>query len=168
MIFQHTLPKVLSGEKTQTRRIVKPRDRYDDRRMIGHPPAVFTVSRHGIDPAPIVKWQVGQTYAAQPGRGKPAVARMRITDIRREDVRRISEADVTAEGFENIGDFWFLWINMHDPEYLDTYRYAKDCDYLDEYGFYDRPAARYDAWAITFELVLADDEFIQRYARDAR
>jgi hypothetical protein len=45
-----------------------------------------------------MKWRVGQTYAVQPGRTKPGIARIRITDIRQERLQEISEEDARAEG----------------------------------------------------------------------
>lgn len=164
MQFLHTWQAILEGRKTQTRRRVKPGD------MWSTPLSVVVIGRdHGrvIDTIPSGSWPsgsvyavyngsrtvyaVGKTYAVQPGRSKPAIARIRITDIRREDVRQISEEDALAEGFEDQKRFWETWIEMHDKTFLETYLYAADCDYLREYGFFERPSARYDAWALSFE-----------------
>lgn len=142
MIFQHTIDKVLSGEKTQTRRLVKP-----TQGIHAHAQGTVVTYNHvGI-------WKLGNAYAVQPGRGKKGVARIRITKIQREDARYISEDDALSEGFSGQTDFWHTWVDMHDSAFYETFVYAHDTDYLREYGFYDRPAARYDAWALTFQLV---------------
>lgn len=172
MIFQHTWEKVLSGEKTQTRRIVKPKTVFPsnmrstdntDGDWMWHG-KVFTASACkpgtgywglGYTEARI-KYEVGKTYAVQPGRGKKAVARIRILSIRREDVREISGQDVKAEGFDNRVAFMNVWLQMHDPEIYEIYR-----DYRFPHQEYkqaapflrSRPAERYDAWALTFEVV---------------
>jgi hypothetical protein len=52
MIFSMTIDKVLAGNKTVTTR------------------------RHAVP-----KYEIGKTYAAQPGRGKKAVCRIEITDV---------------------------------------------------------------------------------------
>jgi hypothetical protein len=157
MIFQHTWQQVLDGSKTQTRRLVKPgeigvrKGNYiyegdvllhiltDDKTV----PLEYVVANNRV------KWQVGHTYAVQPGRGKTNLyhyssymlrwdsihdtglpelgstidqskrvygdnwrqkmttypnswheARIRLTAIRQERLRNISEADAKAEGIE--------------------------------------------------------------------
>jgi hypothetical protein len=152
MQFQHSWQKILSGEKTQTRRLVHPRQRLVDRSQLGMPPAVVTFS--GLDdPAPRVLYYVGQTLAVQPARTAKAIARIRILNIWHDaDIRRISDTDALAEGFEYLPDFLFTWISMCDKSWLETYRYASDCGTLRDYGFYERPANRYNAWVLEFEL----------------
>lgn len=221
MIFQHTWKQVISGEKTQTRRIVKPTHR------ITTPLATEVIGKHSgrvIQTAPSsahgllgnhhvtvwsvwsgkrAQWEVGKTYAVQSYRNKPAVlirptdgvgvepvtytydleyeqslrydgrswmrdmgyreARIRITGIRREDVRHISEVDVKAEGFEFRLQFLQTWTQMHDKP---AYQVCMNDDLSDgdESGsvshwsawvswLHSRPAERYAAWVLTFELV---------------
>lgn len=86
MIFQHTVELVLSGRKSQTRRIVK-----SDK-----PPC-----------------RVGSTIAVQPGRGRPAVARVLVTGLRRERLGDISDEDIRAEGFDRREEFVLTWQAMH-------------------------------------------------------
>lgn len=92
MIFKPELAqKVLKGEKTQTRRLVRPGEvlvYFDDKKIVlsGEPTRT--------------KWVVGQTYAIQPGRTKAAIGRFKLLDIRRERVQDISEGDAIAEGVE--------------------------------------------------------------------
>ena len=141
MIFQYTWKKVLSGEKTQTRRIVKPGQEYAGALLHDIP---YVYRRTGI--AGMTKiYEVGKTYAVQPGRGKQTVytrwsdmtgtgsevlqqnyspelanwgwkpARIHILRMRREDVRCISEEDAKAEGCPSQFYFWDTWIKMYDP-----------------------------------------------------
>jgi hypothetical protein len=96
--------------------------------------------------------------------------RIRITAIRREDVRTISEADAKAEGFSNRFEFFEVWCGFHDkpaptkhteltadtvfdivrswdPQYAMPYLEDWKNQTLDK-----RPADRYTAWALTFEV----------------
>ena len=84
MIFQHTWEAVLSGTKTQTRR-----------RARG-------------------SYEIGCTYAVQPGRGKSAVGRIEITRIREAlCAGNISDADAAAEGFESVQAWRDVYQTMH-------------------------------------------------------
>lgn len=180
MIFQtqNAIDKILKGEKTQTRRIVKP----THRNLLGYwsdgtHEIISEVYNAGRD-RPL--YQIGKTYAVQPGRGKPGVVwyrgdnplwdketrwdvpcdgqnewwtplRIRILAIRREDVRNISEDDARAEGYDNTISFLIAWCTMHDkqafPKSITPDRYWR------ETLLAERPADRYDAWALTFEMV---------------
>ncbi len=164
MIFQHTWEKVLSGEKVQTRRIALPEpDGTGDYpcEMIAWPMGIMAVQR--IKPCQDrwrIIYQVGKTYAVQPGRGKPAVARIQITDIRREDVRNISDGDAKAEGFDSVPSFYFVWASIHDKAYVKAIATLNPADtWIPSIhgpwgaGLSRRPAALYDAWVLTFKLV---------------
>lgn len=61
MIFssEGAIPKILSGEKTQTRRLAKLVDWFQDG-------VVYNING-------VAKWQVGKSYAVQSGRGKPTI-----------------------------------------------------------------------------------------------
>lgn len=106
MIFQHTSDDVLNGDKTQTRRIIKPGEYAMVRIYEGYEwqeaadadtwPFCDIVSVHTSSGR--VKWVVGKDYAVQPGRGKKAVGRIRVTRIWRERVQDITEDDAHAEG----------------------------------------------------------------------
>lgn len=83
MIFQHTYERVLSGEKTQTRRL--------------RPPRVA----------------VGRSYAVQPGRGKKSVGRIIVTDLWQQRLGDISDDDARAEGYWNREEFFDSWRRIH-------------------------------------------------------
>lgn len=146
MIFQLTWQAVLEGRKSQTRRLVVPElDTLQNGAVIrcGEPPRV--------------RWKVGKDYAVQPGRGKESVARIEILSIRREDVRTISDADVKAEGFKTASDFFITWVKMHDKSVITPIIPDYHTGEIIWQGVHDylstRPAERYDAWAIEFEVV---------------
>lgn len=148
MIFQHTHEMVLSGRKTQTRRAIKLNDTfvwYD---------SVMYVSRSGKGERFFTPYQTCKTYAVQPGRGKKAIARIEITEIRREDVREISDEDVVAEGFTAFSGFIKTWIKMHDPKahlahQIEPMTSQRTFQWMSE----GRPPKLYQAWALTFRLV---------------
>jgi hypothetical protein len=154
MIFQHTYKQVLDGTKTQTRRLVKPGEE------LINPGFGATVLQEADNMTGYRnKWTVGRTYAVQPGRGKEAIGRIRITAIRREHIQDISITDIKAEGLEvphsimpygaETNDFWLnfgrdvfkasfgdLWNRVH---------YRPGTLYL------DNP----EVWVLEFELVEA-------------
>ena len=108
MIFSHTLDQVISGLKCQTRRPVKAGERFD--------PEVRAICKASGR----VMYQVGRSYAVQPGRGKPAVGRMLITNIRRETLESISESDAHCEGFSSKADFLTTWRAIHGARVSDV------------------------------------------------
>jgi len=160
MIFQHTHELVCAGTKTQTRRIQKP---WQVLMRFDRSGELFVCDTRTGRP----QWAVGKTYAVQPGRGKSAIGRIRITGIREQDVREISDADVRAEGFGCKVDFLKTWTQMHDMtafgylmvdlmvgEYqrlgitVPPHVWAEWENYLQ-----NRPAERYQAWVLEFQLV---------------
>lgn len=64
-----------------------------------------------------IKWEVGRTYAMCRGRGKPAYARFKLLEIRKENVQSITNLDAIDEGITH----WIkeqsasaLWKTMMD------------------------------------------------------
>lgn len=89
MIFRPVLvDRILAGNKTQTRRTV----RYH---------GGLRSDRYRFD----CTYKVGRSYAVQPGRGRKGVARIKVTDIRRERWKDITERDAIAEGFKRLDGF---------------------------------------------------------------
>lgn len=124
MLFQHTLELVLSGRKTQTRRIVTPKDSAER----GDDGAITAVKINGRD-----KYRVGKTYAVQPARGKPAVARIRMLVIERRKASEATTADARAEGVATREAFFEMWCSVHGADKMDA-----------------------EVWVLTFELVNED------------
>jgi hypothetical protein len=116
MLFKPELvAKILAGEKTQTRRVKRDED---------------TAWHEGVYPQaylPIVRvyrsgrllWQVGHSYALQPGYAKAAVGRILIESIRHcARASDISESDAVAEGFSSVSDFRALYSKINGAESL--------------------------------------------------
>ena len=104
MIFHGTWQMVLDGTKTQTRRLVKEGERF----VPGGCSFDDAVMRPGKGFADILKWEVGRTYAIQPGRGKKAVGCFLLVSLRREPLRSISFDDACAElGRSNRSFAWY-------------------------------------------------------------
>ncbi len=96
MIFSGGLhEKVLDGSKTVTRRPV----RYD-----------WPGDQMQLRPCP---YKVGKTYAVQPGRGKKALGRIRVTDAICIFLSEIDEAEARREGFENLHAFIEKWLSLY-------------------------------------------------------
>lgn len=81
-----------------------------------------TVTRRATSTNPHSPWwarrcdlKVGRTYAVCPGRGVPAVGRVRITAVELElfEPMRITEREARAEGFAGAADFCTTWRALH-------------------------------------------------------
>lgn len=92
-----------------------------------------TEIRCKVKPGEPCRYEVGKTYAVQPGRGKPAVARIRVLSVRKEELWQLTLADAQREGFGGLFPV------------RDFYRYWKSL-----YGEVD---ALQEVWAIRFEVV---------------
>lgn len=110
MIFQHTLPQIIEGKKTQTRRLAKPNEEAIVSR--GNIKAVLQSGRK--------KWQVGGTYAIQPKRGGAAIGRLEIKCIRQELAIHISHEDALQEGFNDLDEFIETWQKIHGKNSLEN------------------------------------------------
>lgn len=160
---------IVEGRKTQTRRVVKSGEEL--RQWDVDTPMVYYVDdgwcgHEGPGPACYpgrVKWVVGRTYAVQPGRGKPAVARIRITDIRQERLQDISEEDAAAEGVicPGCGDTGWILLRPSNP-WSGPSEHPCDCNLVKEYAkVWDRINKRKGTrwqdnplvWALDFEVV---------------
>lgn len=111
MIFQYTLEQVLSGEKTETIRPVKP----GDVAVVGDDGKIEAVVGNGRD-----KYRVGKTYAVVPARGKPQVARIRLLGIQRRKVSETTLKEAKLEGSASVEDFFKVWREAYGESKLDT------------------------------------------------
>lgn len=132
--------------KTQIRRRVKSGDDYHHTVL-----SPMKVRRLGGK----LRWQVGNIYAIQPGRGKQAIARFRLLDIKLEDVRNISLKDARAEGYKNEIEFWRVWCGFHDPKGIGELENLATTSMVGLITGWEstRPANCYQAWVLTFEVI---------------
>ena len=124
MIFQHTAQWVLDKSphtgraKTQTRRPAKSGDHIVT--ASPHDNTIVAVERNGR-----LLYEVGRTYAVQPGRGKRSLGRIRLRGIRREErAGNIAQGDARAEGFATPDDFRSVWANLYNRDGLERPCYA--------------------------------------------
>jgi hypothetical protein len=111
VIFRPELArKVLGGDKTQTRRLVSENPRSPWGPECGYHP--------------------GGVYALQPGRGKPAVARIAVLKRWRDQLGAITHEEAVVEGFANRPEFFDAWEEIN--------------------GSCDHSAA---VWVLSFQLV---------------
>jgi hypothetical protein len=106
MIFRKTFEKVLSGEKTQTRRPIKKGDLL--RRSSTGP---FAYIYNEISQR--TRMMTQRDYAVQPGQGQASLGRIRILSIRHERLDKITPQDVRAEGFEHLYEFKDVWQELY-------------------------------------------------------
>ena len=114
MIFAKTADKVLSGEKTQTRRPT----REDDQVERGHITRcdelvvrILRVKRNGR-----ILWEIGRTYAVQPSRTAKSVGRIELNKIRVDYLFAIRNHEAIAEGFSGRDEFSRVWKELYpDP-----------------------------------------------------
>lgn len=93
------------------------------------------------------------TVFAPPGEGFEFL-RIRICDIRREDVRKISLDDAIDEGFNTRNEFWEVWCGFYDKPALEIIAAHKPHNVIVQAGLLqERPDELYQAWAYTFEIL---------------
>lgn len=133
--------KVMAGTKTQTRRVIKK----GERRVWISDLTVLAADRNGNEQ---IKWQVGRIYAVCPGRGKSAIGRVKLLNIRPAELQSISEADCAAE----LGCL-AKWPGPGPEPYKRNLRaaFADLWDSINPKG--KRWADNPDVWALTFEVV---------------
>jgi len=166
MIFKQW-QQVLDGTKTQTRRVVKYSEWAENSHGYEVPHPIF-----GLDQIDTVytaggrgKWQVGRTYAVQPGRGKKAVGRIRMMKIRRERLQEITQEDALAEGighrsyptekppaYPQAWGYYVLgdtdWNKIEGHTYAEVcYSVLWDSTYKKPYRWEDNP----ECWVLDFE-----------------
>jgi len=155
VIFQHTHRQVLDGSKTQTRRLVKDGERYiPNTRAFGsyinYPALVERRNGHA-------KWTVGKTYAVQPGRTDKGIGTIRITAIRRERLRDITEEDAIAEGCAGEGQMDTPYYSgMLDQPMWEWHKFPSD-EFAELWDSVHKPPNDWkgnpEVWVLEFELV---------------
>lgn len=163
MIFKpELLEKVLAGAKTQTRRPAH----YGEVAInpFGTPLMLideidiskYFVIETVLNPNGNRRFKVNQSYAAQPGRGKPAQARIIVQKVRFEDVRNISQADAVAEGFRDRLEFWQTWCAFYCPRPME-YIMSGQHNAIEVHNV---PRSVLEEYAGEYLFVCADNKFI--------
>lgn len=150
-IFAHTWELVLSGEKTQTSRIWKddyffPSDYYDK--------TIYThlLSLKSWDAGKLrTLYSVGQVRSVQKSRGTKGIAKIRILELARRDVRAFTDEDIKTEGFPHKTWFLHVWAEMHDKPMYNKLDYAELGSWHEEVA--KRPKQFYDALVLKFKLL---------------
>jgi len=81
-----------------------------------------------------IRYQVGKTYAVQPGRGKHHVGHIRVLEVTTEHLGDITDAGARAEGFTWRGPFMAYWERLHgtwdgtEPVAVIRFELAPRCD----------------------------------------
>ncbi len=154
MIFQHSLNAVLNGSKSQTSRIWKPDyvfswSDYEE-------PNQIVLSQKAWDAGKIRQlYRVGQVFSVQPNRGQKGVARIRILELAKRDVRTFDYTDIVREGFgaSDSPYTWFFntWISMHDVSLSKEIANKTHVSVIE--AIKGRPLEFYQALAIQFVLI---------------
>lgn len=158
--FQHTLKQLLSGEKYETSRLVKPGD-YNW--MCGEMPAPWTERGTVMQYSAVhfashtARFVRDREYTIQPGRAQKSVGKYVIESIWRQDVRTLLLGQVDAEGFRAdwLG-FWRVWCTMYDREglkfFTDRFNRPLTAPLVKKY-LELRPNELYTAWRMRIRVL---------------
>lgn len=165
------LQKILDADKTQTRRPAKDGEQLitlDGLKMVlsysgrikyqvgrdyactygrGKPTARWAYSEAGQNKL-LLSWDEYCNWKDHPDFDeKYPLTRIRITDIRQQDVREISREDAIAEGFFDTLGFLETWCTFYDEMAL-----SHDF-WFEKFRLAQRPDHLYNGFAYTFQLV---------------
>lgn len=140
MLFTHTIEHVLAKTKTQTSRIWK--DNYVPEYYDGH---LLSIR----NPRGNLLYYVGQELSVQPNRGMKGIARIRIQELHKADVRDFDADDFKREML-NDKLFYETWASMHD-KWLWKKAQRETFDFYN--ALRGRHEERYTALVFIFELV---------------
>jgi hypothetical protein len=145
VILSHRqLRQVLAGAKTQVRR-----------RVLGGRPCAYAAGRDYplerlkalAELDPFERARLGKPGARPP---RVAVARVVVTDVRREAVGAIALEDAYREGFRTTDAFRAHWVAQHDRRWIEQHDDAPDPEALVA-RFHERHAGS-EVWVVSFEL----------------
>jgi hypothetical protein len=153
MIFAHTIEQVLLARKVQTARIWKDNYSVSGWRDDGSP-SLKIIEVSSVSKATLFDtrklYYVGQVLSVQPKRGAKGVAKIRVLELAKRDVRYFTKEDIKREGFSDYRQFIQVWCSMHD-KWLYKKAMRETFDFFDAVGV--RPDELYTALVIRFELV---------------
>jgi len=121
MLFKpEFVPKIINKQKTQTRRFVKPTERFNTR--AGHGPVSAVVN----DETERVRFEIGKDYSVQPGRGKAGLwycpKCLRFTDI---GYRKKGSKIV----WQGLGDYTKFWWKLTHGWAVDFLKKESNCSF---------------------------------------
>lgn len=99
------------------------------------------------------RWEVDGICKVLPGRGRAAVAEVRVLKLRQEDARKISDDDAMAEHFTNPREFLFKWCMFYDQDGFRKLQQDREEIYHPATMLNGRPDELYRCFAIDFELL---------------
>ena len=145
------LKGVLNEEKTQTRRLVKAGDTFFlGPALPGRPLELLGVH----SPFGRLRWQIDCICKVLPGRGKKAVAEIRVLQLRNEDARNISHEDAVAECCGDPYGFLWKWTTFYDRDGIAKLWEGSTIDGSPgPLVLAGQPSKLYNCIAINFELV---------------
>jgi hypothetical protein len=143
MYFRETWKNVIAEEmgwsdflfKTETRRPCKHREILIYKSTPQQFGKMIATVKQPIGRSFRIKWQVGRTYAIQPGMYESSIGRFQILRIWREPLRAITRSSAVKEGFCSLEDFQSTWIDLYGKGKLFSW---------------DRNP---DVWGISFKVV---------------
>ncbi len=72
-----------------------------------------TETRRPVKPGQPCRYVPGRTYAVQPGRGRSQVFRIRVIDVRQEQLGQIDGVTARREGFSTGNAFLDYWRGLY-------------------------------------------------------
>jgi hypothetical protein len=153
----------MEGRKTATRRLLRPppRSAWIVSRRTGRRrrrAAVRTVEIAGHVFA-ACRYEIGHSYAVQPGRTKRAIGRLLVTSVSHERVGEIDFTGARAEGFRTTDQFKAYWARLYEPTVMHNVDEQSDegifCEPPDDeflVELFDQRHANTLVWVITFQL----------------
>jgi hypothetical protein len=173
MIFLPELArKIARGEKTQTRRPIKPIPGEQSPMIVSRKtgqtkprPASrrdpVTAMVNG-QPVLACKYLIGHTYAVQPGRGKDGICHILVENVQAEPAGAITYTAARAEGFRTTDEFKATWVRLYDARWIASQEETTDEDGVittDRHLMTSDLVPRFDehhadtlVWAITFRV----------------
>lgn len=148
MLFKPYLcQKILKRETTETRRVVRENERLIVSKQPYYPlpDEILMIDRNGYER---LKWQADRCYAVQPGRGKKAIAYIRLIGLAKQRLQDITSEEIEAEGLP-LASFGATSVPGQVARALQREAFVELWDSINpDHPFQNNP----DVWVLGFEL----------------